>query len=124
MSRVRLGNPFFHFAINAIFIIVIFVGLPGIIRWIADDDEKIRSFLPGDAMYILRNRKSKTVLATFRQFKSIDQANAFKGLIFTGHLIIGVFNIHAGDVVRQQHDFIAMQFFRVFVFERRRINFP
>ena len=37
-------------------------------------------------------------------------------------LQVGVLDVHAGDVVGQQHDFIAVQFVGVFVGERGRFD--
>src|SRR5581483_8322240 len=58
----------------------------------------------------------------FGKLKRIHKANAFKWFIASCRFKMLMLDVHRSDVVRQQHDFIAMQFVLVLVFERGSFN--
>ena len=68
----------------------------------------------------------KTVIRHFAIYRleRVHKADALKRFIFAGGLVVGVLNVHRGDVIRQQHDFIAVQLVRVFVRQRGPGNVP
>ena len=59
--------------------------------------------------------KPSDSLIRFRQLERIHQTDSRKCAVFTDSLEIRVLDVHAGDVVGQQHDFVAVQFVFVFV---------
>ena len=57
-------------------------------------------------------------MLAFDEFEGVGEADAFEGLVFAGAFVVGVFDVEGGDVVGQQHDFVAEEVVRIFVRER------
>ena len=47
--------------------------------------------------------------------EGVHKADALEGLVFAGGFVEGVLDVHGGDVVGQEHDFVAVEFVGVLV---------
>ena len=94
--------------IFAVLVVVIFVELPGVVGRVADDDKDVGGLLALHPLAVFGAKEVKTGLWLLGQLKGIDQTDAVKGRIVAGQLVIAVFNVHGGNVVGQQHHFVAM----------------
>ena len=68
-------------------------------------------------------KRGECCLLRFREFKSVSEADALEGLVLAGLLLVLVLDVHAGDVVGQEHDFVAVEFVFVLVGEGRFAGF-
>jgi len=101
--------------------------LPGIVRRVGNHNTNGRSLLTIDAFRVFRAEANFHILLlvfffprvirhlAIDRLKCIHQADAIKRFVFPGGLGVGVLDVHRGDVIRQQHDFIAVQFASVFM---------
>ena len=67
---------------------------------------------------ILFRHEFETNLHGLFHVECIHEANTAERLIFADLFKILMLNIHRGDVIRQQHYFVAVEFVPVFMFER------
>ncbi len=110
---VGFGNPSFHHGIPSVLVVVVFVGLPSVIGRVANNHEDARILLPFDSNRI--GFSKQVHLFRFRRLECIHKTDALECLVFPGRLVILVLDVHAGDVIRQQHDFVGVQLVREFV---------
>lgn len=121
---VRHANAPVNHRIFSVFVVVVFVRLSGVVRRIGNHDADGRFFLSADAFGILLVEEAEFILIGFRSLKCVHQTNAFKRFILSSGLVISVLDVHRGDVIREQHDFVAMQFVRELVRQRGFRNVP
>ena len=63
-------------------------------------------------------KMSNVALFLLGRLKGIDEANALERLVASGRLPKGVLDVHRGDVVGQEHQFIAVQLLAILVRQR------
>jgi hypothetical protein len=109
-------DPLVHNLILAILVVVIFVYLTSVVRRIAENNEYGGFFLLFNSFEILLHKKG-TIRLAFGQLEGVHQAEACKGFIMAGEVVILVLEVHGGDVVRQEHDFVGVEFAGVFALQ-------
>ena len=124
VGAIGAGHAGVEFRVFAIFVVVVFVELSGVVGRVAEADEDGCLALALDALRICLTNPFKAHLhAPARVFlgglESIHQADALEGPILAGGLEVFVFDVHRSHVVREQHHLVAVQFVRVFVRQRR-----
>ena len=82
------------------------------------DDTDGRAFLPVNTGGVFLVKKAQFGLLLFRRLKRIHKTDALKGLILPSCFPVGVLDVHRGHVVRQKHDFVAVEFLRELVRQR------
>src|SRR5581483_5521168 len=110
-------------AIFSIFVVIVFVHLPGVIRRIAQNDKNRRFFLSPHAYCIFGGHKSERWLLWLSKLECVHKTDSRKWLVLTYALQIFVFDIHAGKIVRQKHDLIAVEFISVLMRQGGGLNF-
>ena len=113
---VCLRDPLVYHRVFTVLVIVVLVDLPHVVGRIADHHEHGRLPLALDALRVL-GRKHRH-LPVLGQLEGVDEADAREGLINAGGVVVLVLNVHAGDVVGQQHDLVAVQLPLVLALER------
>jgi hypothetical protein len=89
------------------FLLSFSLNLPRIVGWVADDNENRRVYLFPDALGIFFNKHAICLpTANQRYLQNRFPEMACIHLCF----IIGMLDIHRGDVIWQKHHFVAMQF--------------
>ena len=89
---VSILNQFVHHLIFPIFVVVVFVDLPIVIGWVANNHEHRRFLLFPNALGILRREKHQ--LWIFYCLKCINKTNALKGFIAACCIVKMMLDIH------------------------------
>ena len=75
--------------------------------------------MPLHPLGVLGVEKTEFCLRLLRGLKGVHEADASNGFVVAGLLEVGVLDVHGGDVVGQQHHFVAVQFVPVLVRQPR-----
>ena len=101
---------------------VVFVLLPHVIGRVADNDRDGALLALADALRVLLAEHRQ--LLRLGQVQRVGEADAVEGLILAHDLVVGVFDVQRGDVVRQQHDLVGEQLVLVLVAQGHRGRLP
>ena len=124
---IRIPHPLLQQLVLHIRVIIIGALLPRTIWWVADDHRDRRLPLPQDPLVVLhRNPAQPLQLLPRRRFLQLalrqlegirpDQPREFRRPArCLPALLIGLGEVHGGDVIGQQQDFVGVQFVVIFV---------
>ena len=108
--------------IFAVLVVVVFVHLPRVIRRIAENHEDRRGLLGFHPLRVFRRHEIELLLLRVCQLERVHEADAGKRRVAAGARVIFVFDVHGRDVIRQQHDLVAVEFAGVFRRQRGRVQ--
>ena len=95
--------------------------LPHGIRRVSDHHLDGRALLGAGARAVHRENVLAEILlaGALRKLETVREANPFERRKFRGtaRVVVGVLDVHARDVVGEQHDFVRLDFLSVFAFE-------
>ena len=115
--RISRTDAAIQLAILSVAVIVIFVHLPRVVWRITNNHENRRLLLPLDALGIFRGHEAERCLLRLGQLERIHQANPRKRPVLISTVEVRVLDVQTGNVIRQQHDFVAVQLVLVFVLQ-------
>src|ERR1035437_1959975 len=114
--RIGLSHTFVNttfLGIASILVLIVLILLAHIIGRVSYNHTYGSSKLTPNTFGILRRKRA--ILACVQ--KCVYKTNPLKWLIFWHSVHVSVFDIHAGDVIWQQHDLVAVQLFLVLVLQ-------
>ena len=118
MFCIGITDTFIQFWILKVCIIIIGTGLPRTVGWIAHNHFDFEALLPFASAAVGFEHIADQIVF-FIELECIGQANAIKRLIFTflrtHEVVVHRFDVYRGNVVRQQYDFIGVDFVLVFI---------
>ena len=120
MFDVSVFDSFINFGVFAVFIVLVFVELVGVVRRVANDNGDVAFVLPFDAFAVFIRQAKQSPSGAHNRFKThvvqgVYKENVLKRFVLPRLLFVGVLNVEVGDVIRQNRHFIAVQFVFVFV---------
>ena len=77
---------------------------------VADDNTDVEVELSFDSFIIAWEERRVPPVACFGCLECVGERDTLKRTVLTGNLGVSRLDIHGGDVVRQQHDFVGVQF--------------
>ena len=89
--------------------------MPNVIRWISDHHHDWRVFFALDPFSVLFDEQGE--LLALSQFEGIGKTNALEWLVLAHFVIVFVFDVERGNVVGQQHDFVAEEVVFILIFQ-------
>ena len=120
-----IGGPHtvIHCFVGPVLVIVVLICLTRIVRRISDDDEHGGVLLLCHPLRIFRGEEGEVSGLVRRVhepegIERIHEADVLKRFVSPHFLVIGVLNVHRGNVVRQKHHFVAVEFALIFLVQR------
>ena len=118
---IGVFDAFIDLGVGAVFVVLVFIHLVGIIGWIADDHGDFAFVLAFDAFGIFVGDAKDVHFGIFLHIhiviQGIHKAEVFKFRIALHLLFVGKFDVEVGDVVGQDFHFIGMEFVAIFIFQ-------
>ena len=125
---VGLLDALVDLRVFAVLVVVVFVGLVGVVRRVADDDADLAAVLALDARDVLFADAAEQVVrdAVRRGVQAhvvqrVDEAQVRELLVLAGDRGVGGFDVQVGHVVRQDRHFVGVQLFAVLVLQLLRL---
>ena len=125
-ARVDVGvfDALVYAWVFAVLVVVVFVGLVGVVRWVADNHADALAVLPLDARDVLLahaaeniRRRSGSGGVQTDVIQRIDKTQIGKFFVVAGDRGVGGLDVQVGDVVGQDRHLVRVQLLQVFVFE-------